>query len=251
MNWKAAVITSTLSILLVFCLILALPNTRAVEQKPRVYVVPKEVVFYVSHASVGATFNVNISADDWTALGAFAYEIKLYYNNSLLQAITADFPVDSWIFYTRPIIFLILPGPSWIEIHQQEGFVVAGSTLLADEPGRTGGGTMISITFRIIQAPAPGQRLSCLLELGDVIMVDPDAELIPPGEYDVLNGNYVFSGKEDLNLDGMVNILDIAILAQAYGSHPEDARWNPKADLNGDGEVNIIDFSAVARDWTW
>jgi hypothetical protein len=226
---------------------LALPNTRAEQQKPRVYIAPKDLVFFASHTSVGATFNVNISAADWTAPGVFAYEAKLYYNNTLLNVTWADFPGDTWLWPSG----WILDGPGYVEIRQDLGLILFGISLLGDNPSRTGGGTMISVTFEIIEAPASAQRLSCLLELADVIMVNPDAEVIPSTEYDVLSGNYVFSGKEDLNFDGRVNILDMAILAKAYGSHPEDAGWNPKADLNGDGEVNIIDFSAVARDWTW
>jgi uncharacterized protein YfaS (alpha-2-macroglobulin family) len=53
----------------------------------------------------------------------------------------------------------------------------------------------------------------------------------------------------DINGDGKVNILDITLVAQAWGSYPGHPRWNPKCDLDGNGVVNIIDITMVAREY--
>jgi len=53
----------------------------------------------------------------------------------------------------------------------------------------------------------------------------------------------------DLNQDGTVNILDIAIVAQAFGTKEGDTHYNVVADLDSNGEVNIIDLSTVAIDY--
>ena len=53
----------------------------------------------------------------------------------------------------------------------------------------------------------------------------------------------------DLNKDGAVNIMDIAIVARAYGTQPGDGRWNEKADLDNNGIINIVDVSIVAKDF--
>ena len=45
----------------------------------------------------------------------------------------------------------------------------------------------------------------------------------------------------DVNGDGEVNILDLVLVANAFGES------NQKADVNGDGEVNILDLVAVAN----
>ena len=45
----------------------------------------------------------------------------------------------------------------------------------------------------------------------------------------------------DVNKDGVVNILDLVVLAQAFGETGENA-----ADVNGDGVVNIQDLVAIA-----
>jgi len=77
-------------------------------------------------------------------------------------------------------------------INQTGGFVSFAATLMADEPGKTGEGTIATITFKIIKAPSTGQNISCTLELADVLLADPSALAIPQDQYDVLNGNYLF-----------------------------------------------------------
>ncbi len=47
----------------------------------------------------------------------------------------------------------------------------------------------------------------------------------------------------DLDHDCVVDILDIAIIAHAFGSTPGSSMWNPDADLNHDGMVNILDVA--------
>jgi hypothetical protein len=53
----------------------------------------------------------------------------------------------------------------------------------------------------------------------------------------------------DVNRDGNVDILDIAIAAKAYGSYHGHPRWNPKADLDGNNKVDIVDIATVAKDY--
>jgi len=59
----------------------------------------------------------------------------------------------------------------------------------------------------------------------------------------------------DINGDGKVNLLDLELLAAAFGSHranydypgePASPNWNPKADLNGDGIVDLGDLVILA-----
>ena len=55
---------------------------------------------------------------------------------------------------------------------------------------------------------------------------------------------YLKSGLEtpltaDVNADGVVNILDLVVVANAFGE--------PDPDVNGDGVVNVLDLVAVAN----
>jgi peptide/nickel transport system substrate-binding protein len=53
----------------------------------------------------------------------------------------------------------------------------------------------------------------------------------------------------DLNKDGTVNIVDISIVAVAFGTKPGDENWNETADMDGNKEINIVDVSIVAMDY--
>lgn len=47
----------------------------------------------------------------------------------------------------------------------------------------------------------------------------------------------------DLNMDGKVDISDIAVASSAFGSYPGLARWNPIPDENDDNRVDIQDIA--------
>jgi hypothetical protein len=51
----------------------------------------------------------------------------------------------------------------------------------------------------------------------------------------------------DINLDREVNLADLVLLAQAYGSKPGDSNWNPNADINGNGIVDLADLVILAQ----
>jgi len=50
----------------------------------------------------------------------------------------------------------------------------------------------------------------------------------------------------DLNSDLEVNILDVTIVAHAFGTLPGQQRWNVRADIDDNGRVDIVDVSTVA-----
>jgi len=50
----------------------------------------------------------------------------------------------------------------------------------------------------------------------------------------------------DINGDGVINILDSILLANAFGSKPGSPNWDPRADLNNDNAVNILDAIKLA-----
>jgi hypothetical protein len=53
----------------------------------------------------------------------------------------------------------------------------------------------------------------------------------------------------DLNGDEIVNIVDLFIVARAFGCEPGDENWNATADMNQDNIVNIQDVYSIARDY--
>jgi outer membrane protein assembly factor BamB len=50
----------------------------------------------------------------------------------------------------------------------------------------------------------------------------------------------------DLNGDFKVGLEDLVILAQAYGSKPSDAKWNPNADIDDTSVIGLTDLVILA-----
>ena len=53
----------------------------------------------------------------------------------------------------------------------------------------------------------------------------------------------------DLNGDLIVNILDMAAVAKAFGFNPQNPDWNTMLDLDNNGVINIIDIAIVANEY--
>jgi len=75
--------------------------------------------------------------------------------------------------------------------------------------------------------PGYGQLSPC----DQIDMVDP---YFPKWE--------TFWSMGDVNRDGLIDILDVELIQEAWGSTPGDPNWNPDADLNQDGIVNMNDM---------
>ncbi len=72
-----------------------------------------------------------------------------------------------------------------------------------------------------------------------------------PGETDTADNNFTggvatVTIPGDLNGDFKVSLFDLVILANAYGSKPGDAKWNPNADIDGNGVVGLTDLVTLA-----
>jgi parallel beta-helix repeat protein len=55
--------------------------------------------------------------------------------------------------------------------------------------------------------------------------------------------------KADVNHDGRVDVLDIFMVANSFGTKIGDPSWDPRGDLDGSGTVNVIDVFLVASEY--
>jgi len=53
----------------------------------------------------------------------------------------------------------------------------------------------------------------------------------------------------DLNGDGTINIVDLFVVAKAFGTKEGDPNYNSIADIDKNNEVNIVDLYEVAKDY--
>ena len=58
--------------------------------------------------------------------------------------------------------------------------------------------------------------------------------------------NDLLTAHADVNGDGNVNMFDILSCAASFGSQPEDSSWNSIVDLNQDGIIDIVDIGLIA-----
>jgi hypothetical protein len=76
---------------------------------------------------------------------------------------------------------------------------------------------------------------------------------IPPVPYEFITTDNNMTGpriiltlRGDVDLNGRVDILDVARVAYSFGSVPGSPNWDPATDLNYDGRIDILDVAIVA-----
>ena len=108
---------------------------------------------------------------------------------------------------------------------------LAASSLAGESDGD---GTLATLTFEILAVKASTVRLTDVLLTdgsgGSSVPQIENAEITEPPQL-----------SEDVNQDGVVNIIDLTLVASNFGKTGQNA-----ADVNGDGVVNIIDLTLVA-----
>lgn len=148
-----------------------------------------QMIIYINpqrcSARVNQIFSINVSIANVPSPGLWAYELKLRYNNSLLEPISAEIPEGHFLKPTLSPnnIFLIYNG----KINQTDGTVSFAATLLDAEPGKTGNGTLASVTFTII---ASGSSVVTIggCTTAEPKLVDGDGNIIPSCDYSLIDG---------------------------------------------------------------
>ncbi len=127
-----------------------------------------------------------------------------------------------------------LPTPAYVMPPVvEDDRVTLAATSFADESHNDG--TLATITFEVVATKASTVRLS------DVILTDSTGNSISPKIITATEITEPMFLPEDVNEDGVVNILDLAFIAANFGKTGKNA-----ADINRDGVVNIVDLTLVA-----
>lgn len=184
-----------------------------------------------SRAEVGRTFMINIEISD--VIDLYGWEFKLRWNSTLLEALSITEGV-----------FLKGGGNTFFvsKINNTVGYMLVDCSLVGDVPGVSGNGILATAEFCV------ETRGECVLDLYNTKLV---SSLEQPITHTTIDGYYCTPIPiiHDLNNDGVVNILDVAIIAAAFRSKPGDLNWNAIADLNDDEEVDILDVGIIAGEW--
>ena len=112
-------------------------------------------------------------------------------------------------------------------------------------------GTLLTIQFKVLAVAKEALEIHNILLLSSEDTKDPDGTLDRISYSilvtDVSVATHQSSTTEDVNQDGMVNILDLVAVAGSIGS----VSPNPRADVNGDGFVNVLDLITIYTSPHW
>ena len=173
--------------------------------------------------AVGGTFTLNIFAKYVSDLAGWHLDIA--FNPAVLEAIS----VTEGDFLSED------EGNTFFqsgEINNAAGTITGISGAFIGIGGVTGSGTLFSVTF---EAKAAGEGS---LQMSEDRLGAANGNQI---YYDIIIPPVIVESTYDLNGDGKVNLLDLALVAQNFG------RANPQADANHDGTVDVFDLIAVAQ----
>lgn len=176
----------------------------------------------------GDTFTLDLYAEDVTDLVDWQFDIA--FDPLLLEAMEV-----------RKGYFLASDGGATSfqkgTIDNQSGKITGLSEAELNGNSISGTGLLLSITF---SAKAGGKTQ---LTLNNFQFSDGSGQAIPAGPHEVtlfMKGELIW----DVNGDGLVNILDLILIARDFG---KTVSLYSRTDVNGDGIVTILDLILVAQ----
>jgi hypothetical protein len=159
------------------------------------------------------------------------WQMRMWFNNSHIEVLN---------MYEGDFLAGQPQGTQWQTTYRSSYVVCGSSTTGSGVKGVTGAGWLASI---VINVTASGDSLLNMTDpYGGTYMLDSLLIDIPSS---VVNGEVVQPWVEDINLDGIVNIFDLVLVAINWGKSGGDIN-PPEADVDGSGTVDITDLSMVA-----
>jgi len=122
------------------------------------------------------------------------------------------------------------------------GRITFGCDSEGSEPGPDGTGVLATLAFN-----AAGLG-SSPLQFENVQVTDTTGVAIAVGTRD---GNVTVTEgcREDVNGDGVIDIVDIQLVAARWNTAVGDPDYDPLYDINEDGVINVVDIQRVASRW--
>jgi len=141
-------------------------RTQTETQTPELSVTPNEII-----VNKHQTFSVDITITDVTDL--YSYQFYLNYNSTLLNCTGVDLPPGHFLEPLEPDNILIVEQVYNNTYNATHGRLGVAATLLGDEPGKNGSGTLATINFKAL---AVG---STTLHFYDIVICNSVPEAMP------------------------------------------------------------------------
>ena len=180
--------------------------------------------------SVGQSFTLHLSTEEVSGLAG--WQFNLAFDPAALSATQVS---EGSLLKTDGGGTFFQKGT----IDNQAGTITGLSGLRLTAGGVTGAGRLVSVTFRVKALGETRVRVQNL-EFGNTI-----GAMIPVTSPTItinVGGRIAQTPAWDVNEDGVTDLADLALVAQAMGK----AIQNPRTDVNDDGVVDGKDFALVA-----
>ena len=181
---------------------------------------------------VGGTFTLHLNVENVSDLGGWQADIA--FNPAVLRADK----VSKGDFLTED------DEPSFFDagtINNKTGKITGLKSVRISEDKIGRQGILLTVEFTVIGS-GNGQLTLDNFQVG--ARRGETIPIIPPEIVIVVGGDKSIKSASDVNQDGLVNVLDLILVAQYLG---EDASSHPQADINSDGIINILDIIVVAQ----
>ena len=199
--------------------------------------------------AVGDTFTYSIEIKDVKDLAG--WQMDLAYNPAVLEAVAVsegDFLASGGVnaaFQSGTMSAGKITGLWQARVGRTVD--ATGTNVLTDPvAGVNGSGELLSIDFRVKQFAEDALGLSNV-QLSTSAPTEPKQDRI---SYHIISNPVVVTHqypREDVNRDGIVDIMDLVEIAAWLGKVPAE----PRADVNNDGIVNTLDLILVAGHSSW
>jgi len=192
--------------------------TAVCDQEAALYIEPSS--FEGVEYAPGTTITFCVVVANVTNLKALEFNVS--YNPEILNPEAVNLEL---LENLENIKMLTLPGYVWLNLSYK-------TPITTETPLR-----IVNVTLRILRI---GETL---IDLHNTFLWNTEGGIISHTTADGYFNNF---NPYDLNMDGKVDIYDVAIVGLAFGSYPGHPRWNPDADLNRDDKVDIQDMTIIA-----
>lgn len=213
-----------------------------------VRVIP-EVVDLGVGSVVGEEFTVAVAIENvWSLMG---FDVKFSWDDTYLEYVehTRTIPIEDFPEPIPPSPYAgILHEPTLHLMDEAcDDWLWCAAATLGNS--FTGNGTLFTITLRVKnQLDSP---VATYLAINSSDLASPNGGVI---EHEVIHGLVMIPGLSsgylgDIDEDGDVDIFDMVILSDAYGSGVGEPGYNPKCDLDEDDRVCIFDIVIASENY--
>ena len=236
-----------------------------ISDAPRIVVEPPVVNDVVplnaGGLAVGDTFTQEIWAKDFlppAITDVSAWQMQITYNPKVLKfmgATEGDFlkggPGADTVFAYAPGNGMVSASQARIGRTTDATTDPPTQTLTAPVPGVTGAGVLMTVEFQLREFAEEALGLSNIQLSNSQLSATTDpASQASRVSYHVVVNPIVATHRfpaVDVNRDGMVNVMDLVVIAGSLGAVP----GNSRSDVNNDGFINVLDLMAVASNGSW